>query len=58
MALKVYRKTKILGPESAWITLPAALGRQLLLCSVAGLSVGLRGKEICGFKDTPKSDLD
>lgn len=37
---------KIWGPESAWITLPAALGRQLLLCSVSGLSMGLRGKEI------------
>lgn len=36
-----WRKGEIWGPENLWKTL-----KQLLLCPVAGLSVGLRAKEI------------
>lgn len=41
-----WRKGEIWGPENLWKTLPVAPDKQLLLCPVAGLSVGLRAKEI------------
>lgn len=54
---KATENGKIWGPESAWIILPAALGRQLLLCSVAGLSVGLRVRKSGVLKIPPNMTL-